>query len=207
MNPTKRTGRLFAIFLLASCLNKVSAQIQFGIKGGFNLADIPYAAEAYTTHKYLSAFNAGVVAAYPVSTHLLLQSEIVYSVQGTTDIYHATLEDETITSTYNYLNLPLLLKYSHHSGLFVETGPQLGIFLNGKTVYGNSGQTNANSYIQPIDIGWVFGLGYKIPGINIGLDARYNLGFANIDKYKYPNESPDFNRVFQLDLFYFFGKL
>ncbi len=195
---------LFAILLFTICLSKGSAQIQFGIKGGLNVANIPYA-QFLTTQKNLTSFNAGVAATFALSAHLFLQSELVYSVQGTVGIFHATAGDETITSTYNYLNLPFLLKYSHHSGLFAETGPQLGIFLNGKTVYDDTlGQSNAKDYIQPGDFGWVFGLGYKIPGMNAGLDVRYNIGLTTTNKYITTDGKSQFNRVLQLDLFYFF---
>ena len=97
---------LFAILLLTICMNKASAQLQFGIKGGYNLAKIPNS-EPEFTQKHLSGFNAGVIAALPVFSHLILQGEIVYSVQGSKEIFHATPGDQVFTSRNNYLNIPV----------------------------------------------------------------------------------------------------
>ena len=196
---------LFAILLLTICMSKASAQLQLGVKGGYNLANIPYSL-SYATQKYLSGFNAGVIAALPVSSHLKLQAEIVYSVQGSKETLHATPGDQDITSRNNYLNIPVLFVYRDQSGFFIETGPQLGIFLNGKTIYGGAGEVNATIYIQPGDFAWVVGLGYMIQKINLGIDVRYNIGFTNINTDDAPGTA-QFNRVFQFGLFYLFKRL
>ena len=198
---------LFRLFFLLLCLNKCSAQIQFGIKGGFNLSRIPYPeAPSHLIQTNLTAFNAGVIASRPISKHLSIQTEIVYSVQGSSETNQGPPEDEEIIATFKYLNIPILLVYGHQSGFFAETGPQLGIFLNGRTDYGADLHVKADN-VQPIDVAWVIGLGYRISGINLGLDARYNIGFTAINKYAYPGESSWYNRVFQFDVFYVFKKL
>ncbi len=195
----------FALFILSFCSASL-AQVQFGIKAGYNLASLPFSDDEFYTHKNLSAFNAGLMASFPLSTHLLLQPELVYSLQGIHATVHATTSgDQHITYTYHYLNLPILIKYQHPSGLFAETGLQLGIVLTANADDGKEFYVNETPYTQPVDFSWVFGLGYEIPKINLGLDLRYNLGFTNINRFAgggFVN-----NRVFQLGLFYFFKKL
>lgn len=160
--------------------------------------------DAHYTCKDLSAFNAGIMASIPLSAHLVLKPEIVYSIQGIVAVNHATLGDQNIKYSYHYLNFPFLVEYKHATGLFVETGLQLGILLSGNADDGEDFHYNETPYIQPGDLSWVFGLGYEIPKINLGFDVRYNLGITNTSRYEgiYLN-----NRVFQLGIFYFFKKL
>ena len=182
------------------------AQIHLGMKAGYNLASLPFSDDEFHTHKNLSAFNAGLMASIPLSTHLLLQPEIVYSIQGINATVHATTTgDQNIKNTYNYLNLPFLIKYQLNSGLFAETGLQLGILLTANADDGKEFYVNETPYMQPVDFSWAIGLGYEIPKINLGLDIRYNLGLTNINRFA--GDSFENNRVFQLGLFYFFKKL
>jgi hypothetical protein len=185
----------------------VSAQVQFGIKGGYNLATLTLNSETFVTRGNLSGFNAGLMASIPVASQLFLQPEAVYSQQGNTAIVHAYTGDQQLTATYNYLNLPILFKYQRSSGLFAESGPQFGILLNVKFVAENAGQSTSKEDNQPMDFGWVFGLGYKIPKLNLGLDIRYNLGLTNTNRYNPPGSQAVCNRVFQVGLFYFFKHL
>ena len=199
-----RFQRILLVSLLCICALFVSAQVQFGIKCGYNLAKLTLHSETFITRSNLSGFNAGLMASIPVASQLFLQPELVYSQQGNTTIIHGYTGDQHLTTSYNYLNLPVLLKYQHTSGMFAETGPQFGILLNVKFVAENAGQSTSKEDNQPLDFGWVFGLGYKIPKLNIGLDIRYNLGLTNTNRYGLPGSHAVCNRVFQVGVFYFF---
>jgi hypothetical protein len=200
---TSSNTLLFVFSILFFC-QVADAQIQLGVKAGYNNSSVPFTDEEYYTHKNLSAFNAGLLASIPLADHLFLKPEVVYSVQGIIADDHATQGSQYIKFTYNYLNLPILLEYRQVSGLYVETGPQFGILLTAKADDGEEFHMNETPYTQPGDISWVFGIGYQIPKINLGIDARYNLGITNISRYMDDYEN---NRVFQLGLFYFFKKL
>jgi hypothetical protein len=58
---------------------------------------------------------------------------------------------------------------------------------------------------KPYDFSWVFGLGYKMPKMNLGIDARYNLGLTTVNE---PTGDPAKNKnsVFQFGIFYLFSK-
>jgi Outer membrane protein beta-barrel domain len=190
-------------FILFYCLAS-NAQIQLGVKAGYNRSNVPFSGDEHYTSKDLSAFNAGLMVSIPLSAHLILKPEAVYSVQGIIAINHATLGDQNIKYSDNYLNLPVLIEYRHATGLFVETGLQFGILLSANADDREEFHMNQTPYTQPGDLSWVFGLGYEIPKINLGLDVRYNLGLTNTSRYEGQFEN---NRVFQLGLFYFFKKL
>jgi len=198
------SNSLLLIFSILFFCQVADAQIQLGIKMGYNRSNVPFSGDQYYTDKDLSAFNAGLMASIPLSAHLIFKPEVVYSVQGIVDINHATLGNQYIKYSNYYLNLPVLIEYRHVSGLFVETGPQFGILLSAKADDGEEFHMNETPYTQPGDISWVFGLGYQIPKINLGIDVRFNLGITDINRYAGNYEN---NRVFQLGLFYFFKKL
>ncbi len=83
-----------------------------------------------------------------------------------------------------------------------ESGPQLGILLSAREKYGSE-NTNQKSLFSATDFSWAFGLGY-ISKLNLGFDARFNLGITNINKD--PNSFINYrNEVFQLGMFYLFN--
>lgn len=185
------------LFFIAGfgCALTAKAQIKFGLKAGYNNSSLSYSGPAVSFLGANSGFNAGVFASIPLFNTFYLQPELLYSEQGS-DFTDSIPE----TTSNNYLNIPVLLKYQHASGLFAETGPQIGFLLSAHLeTYGQSYDSKSNT--QTTDFAWVFGLGYKIPIVDIGIDLRYNLGLTNIVKSNYYVTSAK-NSVFQLDLFY-----
>jgi hypothetical protein len=186
---------LFAVFCFC-LIQGVRAQWRFGVKAGYNLSNISVSgnnvASSFST---ISGFNVGLLVKIPLCHHFSLQPEMMYSGQG------ASLTDTSAQLRYNYINVPVLLKYQHASGLFAETGPQLG-FLVSANITGNGKDADVTSNTQPSDFSWIFGIGYKVPKKRMGADLRYNLGFSNIAG----NDNPATfkNSVFQFDLFYLF---
>ena len=175
------------------------AQVQFGVKAGYNLANLNFSGDLNgVSLKSKSDFSAGVIASVPLFHSCFLQPEVLYSGQGT------SLSDSSQTGNlnYSYINVPVLFKYQHVSGLFAETGPQIGFLLSAKEkVEGQS--IDVKSSTQSTDFSWVFGVGYKLPKINLGIDARYNLGLTNVSKDSGSETAK--NSVFQFGLFYLFG--
>lgn len=187
---------IFVFIFAISITTAIRAQVQFGVKAGYNHTNLNYSGSAINDLGAKSDFNAGVLASIPICSHFYLQPEIMYSGQGT----RATDSIPT-NASYNYLNVPILFKYQHASGLFAETGPQIGFLLNAQ-VNINEQSIDTKSYTQSTDFSWVFGIGYKIPVINVGIDMRYNLGLTNTIKAN--NAGTAKNSVFQIDLFYQF---
>jgi hypothetical protein len=173
----------------------VKSQIQFGVKGGLNVTDLNiYGPNVTSGIKAGIDFNAGILANIQVSESFFIQPEVVYSAQG------GSVKDSSGTLKYDYINVPVLLQYHLSSGLFFESGPQLGFLLssNYNTEHLN---LNVKDQSKTTDFSWAFGVGYKFTGINLGLDLRYNLGITNTSLV---NGFVVKNSVFQFGVFYLF---
>ncbi|HTL07006.1 MAG TPA: porin family protein [Chitinophagaceae bacterium] len=190
--------KLVLVAMMAAVTSLAGAQVQFGAKAGLNLASIRISpSEPGTSFKMAPNFNAGVLAYLPLVSKLGLQPEVMYSAQGS----KVSSGSEDGTYHLGYINVPVLVKYKDPSGFFVEAGPQIGFLLNAK-VKSQGVSVDAKDTFKGADFSAAFGIGYLSP-LNIGIDARYNLGLNNIAKYG-DNESAK-NSVAQLSIFYMFG--
>jgi hypothetical protein len=191
------------LFLFVLCSTFcASAQVQFGVKAGFNISNLSTSGMTFASGASFSSkadFNGGVMASLPLFPSFYLQPELSYSGQGQS--FSNPMANGTLN--YDYLNLPVLFKYQHASGLFVETGPQIGFLLSAKEAASGHSTLDVTSGSQSIDFSWAFGFGYKLQAIPIGIDLRYNLGLTTI--YKQSGVGTAKNSVFQFDLFYLFG--
>lgn len=189
--------KLVILVLTTGVFFTASAQIQFGVKAGANFATLSGNGSEGATTKV--DFHGGGFVHIPLVNSFFLQPELVYSRQGA----KATSDGVVFNINQNYLNIPVLAKYQHSSGLYGETGPQLGFLLAANVSAQGSSQDVKSSY-KSTDFSWAFGVGYKIPLMNAGIDARYNLGLSNIAATEVSGYSVK-NNVFQLGVFYMFG--
>lgn len=194
--------KILVIIVSLVMVSAVSAQIRFGVGGGVNFANqfvkpTPPPGDEFTT---LTSFNAGIFVAIPIKKGLTIEPGIMYSGEGSKQ----PEEDGDKTELhFNYLNFPVLLKYTTSMGIFAEIGPQFGFVVSAKEdelTDGSSSDIKQN--YNKTDFSAVFGLGY-ISKFNLGVDFRYNLGFSNLviqgGQYSLKNS------VFQIDLFYLFN--
>ena len=189
--------KLFVLVLTTGVFFTASAQIQFGVKAGANFATLAGTGSEGATTKV--GFHGGGFARIPLVNSFFLQPELVYSGQGA----KATSDGVVYNINQNYLNIPVLAKWQHSSGFYGETGPQLGFLLAANVSAEGSSQDVKSSY-KSTDFSWAFGVGYKLPLISAGIDARYNLGLSNIAAQTVQGYSVK-NSVFQLGVFYMFG--
>lgn len=220
--------KLFNLFLIScSLVMTANAQVQMGVKGGFNLSEMLTSGSPTTlvngntqTMRYfpITTFHGGVFFSIPLAKKWVFQPELLYSLQGSTgkpegNYYVTATEDYR----FGYLNVPLLIKYKFPLGFFAETGPQVGLLLSAKineTMVGdvNTIHYNIKDQLKSTDLSWALGAGYCSP-FNIGFDIRYNLGLSNINQATanglanapIPNGTIK-NSVVQIGVFYIFGK-
>jgi hypothetical protein len=192
---------LFAGISFATAQAQNSNQLQFGVKGGLNLSTVTVS-NGFDGYSYstLPNFNAGAFLKVPVYRSFSVQGEVYYSGQG---FKSADGSSGEYSEHVNYLNIPVLAKFTHYSGLFLETGPQLSLKLNAKDKE-NGVSTDISAAYKSADFSWVFGVGYKVPMSPVAIDLRYNTGITNIanDSY-YGNGYGQYgvrNGVFQIDL-------
>ena len=193
--------KMLLVFIATSSIMFASAQIQFGVKAGYNMTTLTQSGSSPESGlKNKSGFNGGVLASVPLFNSFYLQPEIVYSSQGT------SISNGGVTGdlNFNYLNVPVLFKYQSALGIFAETGPQAGFLLSANAKAGGQSE-DMKSSSQSFDFSWAIGAGYKIPVINLGIDVRYNLGLTNVAKDS--GDETIKNSVFQVGLFYMFGGL
>ncbi len=179
------------IFLLVACVCMavgVYAQPQFGVKAGLNLSNISNADMGDVKSKMKPSFYAGVFADFQVVDFMSISPELIYSRQG--NYYKDSYEGETYKTwnRLNYLNIPVMFKFTFVKGLSVDVGPQFGFNLNGKTkdkwdYEGESGDSknSISDNIKTFDFGLNFGLSYMITE-KIDVAARYNLGLTDVYK-------------------------
>jgi hypothetical protein len=167
--------KLALVFLAGmSIATAAKAQFQFGVKAGANFSTVN--GSDVSGAGTVTGFNGGVYFKLPLTGHLSIQPELLYSGQG--------FEDNSggvdAKQHFNYFNIPFLLKYTHFSGLFVETGPQAGI-LTSANYKAEGVSTDDKSYYHSADFSWIVGVGFKIPTTPLSIDARYNFGLSNIE--------------------------
>jgi hypothetical protein len=165
--------KLAFVLLAGFSFATAHAQFAFGIKGGANISNVNGSDVSGTSS--IVGFNAGAYLKLPVTRHLSIQPEVDYSAQG----FKASESGATVTFKNDYVNVPVLLKYTHFTGVFIETGPQVGFLTTAKASSQGVTIDDKPSY-NSADFSWVLGVGVKIPATPISLDARYNFGISNI---------------------------
>lgn len=188
--------KLYLLLLTGFSLTAASAQLKLGIKAGANFSTIT--GEDYGTVKMIAGFNAGILASIPLNSKFSLQPEFMYSGQGA----QSTEAGVTGTLHNHYMNIPVLIKYNNPTGIFVETGPQLGLLLSAQFKFPDFSENEKPNY-KSTDLSWAFGLGYLFKDVNLGIDARYNLGLSNFINESYNGNAK--NNVVQVGFFYLFG--
>jgi len=188
--------KLYLLLLTVFSLAAANAQVQFGVKAGANFST--FTGDNSEGVKTKVGFNGGAFVALPLFSSFSLQPEVVYSGQG----FKVDEQGASGSLNANYLNIPVLFKYNNPSGFLAETGPQLGFLMSAKIKSGGQSE-DYKDFLNSTDFSWAFGIGYLVKSVNIGIDARYNLGLSNIAKDS--GDEKVKNSVFQVGLFYVFG--
>ncbi len=189
-----------AICMMA--VTSVSAQdFTWGAKVGMNLANISYSDGDYgDADKSRLGFAVGLMGEYKFSETMAVSADLMFSAQG--DKYKE--DDYTEKEKLSYLNIPILFNYYVIEGLAVKAGIQPGFLLGAKSTYeydDEKGDESSKDYYNSIDFAIPVGVSYDITE-SIVIDARYNIGVANIAKDADGYSAK--NNVFQLTVGYRF---
>ena len=178
--------------------NKVS-DVKFGAKGGINFAKL--VGDDASDEKTFVGFNAGFFAEIPLTEKLVFQPEILYSAQGSKSegIIDGYYVDATFN--FNYINIPLLLKYKITDKFSLEAGPYVGFLTNAKLKFKvrglGSDSLDVKDIIKSTDFGLGLGMNYEFSDV-IFANARYQAGLTEIGDAEAGNGIK--NSVFQLGL-------
>lgn len=154
---------LFTSLLISSEL--FAQGVGLGIKGGVNFADQSITDISTSTK---TGFHGGAYVIVAFSEKWGIQPEVLYSAQG------SELPDEI--SEFNYMTIPVLLRWKPVSVLSIEAGPQFSALLDAKI----DGEDLKDQF-KSSDFGLAVGATVHLPlGFNAGV--RYNWGFTNVSE-------------------------
>lgn len=143
-----------------------------GIKAGLNLANQNSSSTSTTS---LVGYHGGFYLTLMFSEHLGLQPEILYSAQGS----KSTVFSTTVSQKFDYVTIPVLIRYNLNQLLSFHAGPQLGLLTAAKYVNG-SNSIDIKDNIKSTDVGVAAGATVDLPfGLNFTL--RYILGLSDIN--------------------------
>ncbi|HZW77323.1 MAG TPA: porin family protein [Flavobacteriaceae bacterium] len=186
---------LCALLLNGSVFSQVSKREKgalFGVKGGLNVASF-ISSDIQEKMAVRTSPHIGVLSEMILGGDTSLQIELLYSGQG--------YIGEDTKKKFDYITLPVLIKYYVMPDLSIDAGPQAG-FLVSAIERGNDG----NDKIQKqsvFDFGVNLGLGYDIAN-GIFCQARYNLGLTNVNRSVDADVHRYANSVFQISVGYMF---
>ncbi len=176
------------------------------------------------SRNYKPGLMAGLDVEYQITDILAVSAGAYYSQQGTkyddVDEYHDITtknwrEVRKWKEHYDYVNIPVMLSAYVYKNLALKVGAQLGINTNGKMEYTNipfsrtqSGEIQrGNLYkvendilLKKMEFSIPVGISYEY--MNVILDARYNIGLTNVNKY---GGSTNRNSVFTVNVGYRFS--
>lgn len=152
-------------------------KLQFGIKGGLNVAN-----EMATDGTNSTQTNArigihiGFFVAIPMSAKFDFQPELLYSMQG-----GSYKDGATYTDKLDYINLPLIFKwYVWQRRLSIDFGPQFGYMISAKI---SSGGNSISFYdadeLKKFDASLALGLSFKLTD-KIYIGFRGTAGLTNM---------------------------
>ena len=179
--------------------NRAQGQVQFslGLKAGANFASIQVK-DAKATWDNKTGFHGGAFALFKF-TMFAVQSEIIFSQQGSTVTYNS----QDYKANFSYVNVPIIAKLYLPGGLNFQLGPQFGFLTGAQSDYdpisGTPGDTDLKDYYKNSDVSLGMGIGWDLP-MKLTIDARYNLGLTDIDDNGSLEATK--NQVFQLSVGY-----
>jgi len=173
----KKSILLFVGLLIVSVMSYGQVQVALGIKGGLNLSKLDIS-QGVSNVDNRTGFHAGAFALFKF-TAIGIQPEVLFSKQGSTYKVNTT----NYEANYDYINVPILLKFYLPAGLNLQIGPQFSFLSTYELMSTASGVKNTqdakNLFSNTNDVAVAMGLGWDLP-FGITLDARYNLGLKDI---------------------------
>lgn len=175
--------RILMIAAMAVLATSAFAQIKWGVKAGINISNVK--GDDSSMDSRVGPLFGGF-AVVGINDKISFQPELLYSSEGATDEASNEGMNAEETLTLDYLNIPLLFKYSLGKGFNLLAGPQIGILLSAedeiKYSYMGEGETttdNIKEYLDGTNLSFNFGGAWQAQS-GFGVDVRYNLGLSNI---------------------------
>jgi opacity protein-like surface antigen len=180
-------------------------EIKYGLKGGLNVAKLTGVEEGFDAR---GGFHIGGLVEFKVNEKFFIQPELLFSQQGTKGkipgVYGSQVFELETTAKYDYLNVSIMAKFYVANDFSLLAGPQMGFLVSAKQKGEAAGlalEKDVKDQYNKVDFGVNFGVGYDFTK-NIFAEARYNLGFTDIEKETDAGDVK--NRVIQISVGYKF---
>ena len=191
---------LLAFLGCSSILKAQSLAVFMGVKMGPSFANFE-GKDVSTDLKQRIGFGFGLVSDFSIKksndkdySRFSLCPEINFVPAGAVDKSTSGVITYDVTSKFNYLRVPILVRFYHgilgnaKSGIFAEVGPYGGYLISAKQVGTSSGLLTSNDIdydvkknFEDSDYGVSFGGGASLASI-LSINYRYDWGLANISK-------------------------
>ncbi len=174
----KKLAKLSVLTCLLFILsNKLSAQA--GIRGGLNVSNL--SVKDFDDRKTRYGFNISLFTHTQIAGSLYLSPEFGFSTKGSSVTYKSSNTTNSFNLNYAEFDLPLTIRLA---GVDIQAGPYVSymINVNAKTQNNSTSVTtelNRDNFNR-IDAGGILGITLNMG--NIGIGARYGLGFVDIAK-------------------------
>ena len=185
---------LFCLLLITSSI--AFSQMKFGVKGGFNISTIVYDPDPTLDISPMLSFHIGGFFEYAFEENLNFRAELLYSGEGgrlTGEAVREIVEDQGLENvdlefreSYNFISLPLLLKYNHSSGVSLEAGPTANFLLAARTSQSLKSDDarlvltqDFNESVNSVDLKFAIGGGYELPS-GLSFNLRYSFSLSNL---------------------------
>jgi hypothetical protein len=176
--------KIASIFSLCFLIfTTAEAQPKFGVRAGVNISNQEFKQGDITIEpKTKFGLDLGIVSEFPLGKVVSFSPELHWLQKG------FTIEDFEFnglvlngTSTLNYLELPLLVKFNfgESAKFFVMGGPSFGYLLSDNTKDDEGNEIDLGDRSN-IELGAHFGAGIGVGPVVI--DVRYLLGITNLAK-------------------------
>ena len=175
---------LLAVVLVSAVAGNLSAQgLSFGIKGGINMAK--YTGSDAGSNDMKMGGVGGAFACVDLVA-LKIQPELLFSQKGAKGSETLFGTAYTVTNTANYVEIPMLLKYSFGAVIVpsIYVGPSFGILMSATTKVeggGISASADSKDAFNSTDLGLVVGAEVKTP-MKLSVEARYEMGLSKVSK-------------------------
>ncbi len=204
--------KLFLTIVTVLTISSINAQ-KFGVKAGLNIASLNITDPSRDTYdlKPKFGFSIGVFAEFDFSDKLSFQPELLFSTQGAKVESSSNNYSFKGIKKYNYINIPLMAKYSINRSFNIQAGPQVGFLLSADqedtfTFNGTSNtlKSDIKDFLNTLDFDVSVGFGYKMNN-GLSFDGRYNLGLTKLIKEPANfGNTQEKNRVFVFSIAYLF---
>lgn len=191
----KKAGLFF--LMLVFCISLL-AQTQFNIKAGLNVSSIGGKDVDAGDFKRQAGYYFGGTINIPAGKQFSVQPELLFSNKG----YRILELGGDFRSNFNFLALPVLVRYTTLSGFYAETGPSISFLLSAKRETDVVGYIDVKDAYKSTAFTWGAGIGYHFKS-GLGIGTSYNIGLSSISNNS--NFDIKFN-VLRIGLDWTFGK-